>query len=210
MNYFKQNLILLILTISSISIVSSCSAYTLNEDELTGFMLGGIYFIDGYGGMDELVDILVNDENLTDDEELLIGYELYLEFPFDHSQAAESESYLIDYWDITNKTSLLLQMEELKSREHYYKAWDYARMVNLAAQGYSAKYLTQDEVREALAEILPLARAKYKTWEAYYDGYNDGLKDWDAQSEQVSSFGKLSHEILTHEKSIYNLVPLNP
>lgn len=210
MKYLKQNALILFLTISSVSIMNSCSSYELDEDELTSFMLGGIYFIDGYGGMDELVDILVNDENLTDDEELLVGYELYLQFPFDHTQATESASYLVNYWDITNKTSLFLQMEELKNKEHNHKAWDYARMVDIAAQGYSAKYLTKDEVREILTEILPLARAKYDTWEDYYDGYNAGLKAWDAESEQVILYGKLSHDILTHEKSIYNLIPLNP
>ncbi len=209
MKNFNNNLIIIVLMMALIPFLNSCESKESQDDQLTGFMLGGIYFIDGYGGMDRVAEILITEEGRSTDKELIEGYKVLLEYPFEISQKTENKSYLREFWDISNKNSLLDQMEVLKNREQEYKAWDYARIVNLAASGYAAEYLTKDEVQKAIAEILPLAREKYDTWEAYYAGYNDGLKDWDAQSQQVISFGKLSKDILSHSKSIYKLLPLH-
>ena len=209
MKNLKQTSILLLVIIGMMSFLNSCSSSELKDEQLSSFMLGGIYFIDGYGGMDSVAEILISDEGDTTDKELVAGYKVLLEFPFEPEQAADTQYYLREFWEINDKASLLEQMEVLKNRAHEYKAWDYARTVNIACNGYSAGYLTKEEVLAALKELLPLAQKKYDSWQAYYAAYNAGLKDWDAQSEQVISFGKLSEEILSHEKSIYTMLPLN-
>ncbi len=209
MKNLKQYLLVIIAIILTIPLLNSCSSGEIKDDQLSSFMLGGIYFIDGYGGMNRVAEILITDEGRSTDKELVEGYKELLEFPFEPKQAADTQYYLREYWEITDKAALLEQMEALKNREHEYKAWDYARSVNIACNGYSAGYLTKEEVLAALKELLPLAQKNYDTWEAYYAGYNAGLKDWDAQSQQVISYGKLSEEILSHEKSIYSILPLN-
>jgi len=205
----KHKLVGIILAIVLIPFLNSCDSKEIKDDQLSGFMLGGIYFIDGYGGMDRVAEILITEEGRSTNKELVEGYKVLLEFPFEPNQATDTQSYLREFWEISDKASLLKKMEILKNSEYKYKAWDYTRSVNIACNGYSAGYLTKEEVIIFLKELLPLAREKYDTWEAYYAGYNDGLKDWDAQSEQVISFGKTTKEILSHEKSIYNLLPLH-
>jgi len=205
----KHKLAGIILAIVLIPFLNSCGSKEIKDDQLSGFMLGGIYFIDGYGGMDRVAEILITEEGRSTDKELVEGYKELLEFPFETNQATDTQSYLREFWGINNKASLLKQMEVLKKREHNYKAWDYARSVNIACNGYSAGYFTKEEVLVVLKELLPLVREKYETWEAYYIDYNAGLKDWDAESQQVISFGKLSKDILNHEKSIYNILPLH-
>jgi len=206
----KHKLVAIILSIVLIPFLNSCDSKQIKDDQLTGFMLGGIYFIDGYGGMDRVAEILITEEDRSTNKELVEGYKRLLEFPFEPNQATNTQYYLREFWEINDKASLLKQMEILKNSEYKYKAWDYARSVNIACNGYSAGYLTKEEVFAFLNELLPLVREKYDTWEAYYTGYNNGLKDWDTQSEQVISFGKLSKEILGHQKSIYNILPLHP
>ncbi len=210
MKHFKHKLVVIILSIVLIPFLNSCDSSEIEDDQLSGFMLGGIYFIDGYGGMDRVTEILITEEGRSSNKDLVEGYKVLLEFPFEPNQATDTQSYLREFWEIKNKTDLLKQMEILKNSEYKYKAWDYARSVNIACNGYSAGYLTKEEVFVFLKELLPLVREKYDTWEAYYTGYNDGLKDWDAQSQQVISFGKATKEILGHEKSIYKLLPLHP
>lgn len=199
---------LIAVVISIMFLLNSCNTTETKDDQLSSFMLGGIYFIDGYGGMERFVEIMAK-ENRTTKKELVAGYKQYLEFPFETSQKTEILPYLKNFWDITDKASLLKQIEVLKTRELKHKAWDYGRLINLVANGYATEFLTKEEVLKITKEILSLARGKYSTWSDYYKSYNAGLKDWDETGEQTKSFGKLTKNILSNEKSIYNILPLH-
>ncbi|TSE07006.1 MULTISPECIES: DUF1266 domain-containing protein [Aquimarina] len=190
--------------------VSSCNstAEKIEDEQLSSFMLGGIYFFNGYGGIDEVKEMM-SSAGYTSNEELVSGYKEILEFPFESSQASGIKSMFRNMWEITNKATLLETLEDLKTREYKYKSWDYARIVNNACMGYAANYLTKDEVLEIIKEILPLAREKYKNWEAYFTDFNLGRVDWNPKDEEGEAFEFLSKNITKGEQSIYMILPLN-
>jgi len=133
-------------------------------------MLSGVYFINGYGGNDEVTNMMESAGN-TSNEEFVGGYKQILEFPFDPFQKSDVKYMLEIMWDITDNASLIETIQDLKTREYQYKSWDYARIVNNACLGYAAEYLSKDEAIKIAQEILPLAKEKYETWEAYFTDF---------------------------------------
>lgn len=189
-------------------ITQSCSKGSVKDEQLSSFMLGGIYFIHGYGGNNAVLSMM-DEAGYTSKTDLVSGYKEIFEFPFRPEEASGSKRVLKSAWDINNKETLLASVEDLKTKESAYKAWDYARIVNNLCIGYSAGYVTKEEVYPILTETLALARAKYKTWEAYYADFNLGRKGWDAEAEDGAIFETLSKTIIKGEQSIFNIIPLN-
>src|SRR5690606_41624039 len=118
--------------ITAFVLSQACSPSTIKDDELSSFMLGGIYFVNGYGGI-EATKQMISGAGYTTNEEIVDGYREIFLFPFDISQRNDIRGVLESWWDITDKESLLKQNGELKTRDYKYKAWDYARLVNNAA-----------------------------------------------------------------------------
>ncbi len=199
---------LILMAFFMLSLTQSCSNKKIEDEQLTGFMLGGIYFIHGFGGIDN-VNRMMASSGYKSNEDLAKGYKKLLEFPFRNNaqERTSCRSTLKNYWDITDKASLLETLESLKTKEFNHKAWDYARIVNNVCMGYGAGYITKDEGIKIVNELLPLAREKYANWEEYYTDYNLGRADWDPDSKN-DPFEKLSKEITKGEKSIYNILPL--
>jgi len=161
------------------------------------------------GNLVNLVDIHSVGKPGTPERKLLDGFTTYLTFPYDQSQQADLAGYLKELWKIGNKEELEMKIEELIKKEEGNKAWDYARIVNLSASGYAAKYLSKEEVLKIHGEILPMVRKEYADWEKYFEDYKAGLKAWNGTSNQAKESDELIKEVLTHEKSIYKLMPLN-
>ncbi|TMM56191.1 DUF1266 domain-containing protein [Maribacter algarum] len=191
-------------------VITSCgsSDSQIKDEQLSGFMLGGIYFFNGYGGADE-VKSMMSDAGYTSNADLVSGYKEILEFPFEKSQAAGIKSMFREMWDVTNKASLVETIQDLKTREHEFKAWDYARIVNNACMGYAAGYLSKDEVISMTQEVLPLAREKYPTWDAYYTDFNKGRIDWNENDPEAEAFQALSENMTKGDDSIFKIIPLN-
>ena len=177
------------------------------DNELKSFMLGGIYFIKGYGGMDTVASML-SSAGMSTDSELIDGYKEIMEFPFKPEQASDIKPVLSQMWDINNKEELTKTLEELKTKEDKYKAWDYARGVNNACMGYAAGFLTEDEVTEYVTSLLPLAQEKYNNWEDYYKDFDLGRKNWNADDPESAAFEAEAKNILSNPKSIYKILPL--
>lgn len=200
---------LILIAIITITTTQSCGAPEAPKDEkLSSFMLGGIYFINGYGGIED-VNEMMSSANYTTNDELISGYKEIFEFPFEPSQSSDIKPVLRSMWEITDKASLLSSIEELKTREYKYKAWDYARIVNNACMGYASGFITSEEGIKLAAEILPLAREKYTNWQEYYTDFNKGRVEWNADDPQKESFEFLAKNITTYENSIYSILPLN-
>ncbi|QWX84251.1 DUF1266 domain-containing protein [Cellulophaga sp. HaHaR_3_176] len=178
----------------------------LKDDKLSGFMVGGIYFVHGYGGQSEVNSMLVDYKT---DEELISAYKELFEFPFDDSQKSGTKRMLKSMWDISDKASLLKSIEDLQTKTYEYKAWDYARVVNNACMGYAAGYLSKDEVVAINSKTLALAKENYTDWEKYYTDFDLGRNDWDSEDSESEAFEKLSKNITKGEKSIYLVLPLN-
>lgn len=194
--------------ITAFVLSQGCSSSTIKDDELSSFMLGGIYFVNGYGGIDATKQ-MISGAGYTTNEEIVEGYREIFIFPFDTSQKNDIKGVLESWWGITDKESLLKQNEELKTREYKHKAWDYARLVNNTALGYATEYLTKEEATKMVEEILPLAREKYKTWEEYYTDYNLGRQEWDPENDDTAEFESLASDITKGDDSIYTILPLH-
>lgn len=112
-------------------------------------------------------------------------------------------------WEITDGAGLKEQLEKLKSGEGEHKAWDWARGVNIAWAGLRAGFITREEVDAYNASLVPLAQAKYADWNAYFDDFLAGCKDWNPEdtygsAEDIEKGGK---ELLENKASIYKVVP---
>lgn len=193
-----------------ISLTQSCGSSNeqIVDEQLSSFMLGGIYFFNGYGGVDEVKNMM-SDAGYTSNQELVSGYKEILEFPFDSSQKSGIKSMFKSMWDVTDKASLMSTIEDLKTKDYKYKSWDYARIINNACMGYAADYLSKEEVIAIAAETLPLARGKYENWDAYFTDFNLGRVEWNAEDPDGEAYESLSKNITKGEKSIYTILPLH-
>lgn len=210
MNTLKKMKIVLVVLLPFL-ILQSCgsnSSEKIEDEELSSFMLGGIYFFNGYGGTDAVANMM-SGAGYTTDEELVGGYKEILEFPFETSQASGIKSVFKSMWNISNKEQLLESINDLKTREHDYKAWDYARIVNNANMGYACGFLTKEEVKKITLEILPLARDKFKNWDEYFTDFNKGRTDWNAEDKDSETFEEIANTITKYDRSIYKILPLN-
>lgn len=209
MKKIKQIVAWALVLVLSMSVIS-CSDNKKeeeNHDELKSFMLGGIYFINGYGGMDQVQKILKS-AGISTDEELINGYEELFEFPFGPEQGSDIKEVFLDMWDIHNGDDLKKTLEELKTEDNKYKAWDYARYVNNACMGYAAGYLSKDEAKKYITDLLPVAQGKYSDWKTYFEDYTAGRENWDANTPDAAAFTKIAKDVVENPKSIYNLIPL--
>ena len=112
-------------------------------------------------------------------------------------------------WEITDGAGLKEQLEKLKSGEGEHKAWDWARGVNIAWAGLRAGYTTREEVDAYISSLVPLAQAKYADWNAYFDDFLAGCKDWNPEDTYGTSddIEKGFKELLENKASIYKVVP---
>lgn len=190
--------------------LQSCgsSSEQFKDEELSSFMLGGIYFFNGYGGTKNVTN-MISSAGYTSKKQLIKGYKEILEFPFKKAQASGVKSMFENMWDIADKASLLKTLEKLKTQKADHKSWDYARIINNSCMGYAVGWLTKKEVININKEILPLARKEYKTWDDYFADFEKGRIAWDANDPQAASYSALAKNITKGEKSIYAILPLN-
>ncbi len=179
-----------------------------DDPQLKSFMLGGIYFINGYGGTKE-VKKMINDAGYRTESEWASGYKQLLEFPFEKVDGRGISEVLKKSWNITDKESLLSSIDELKTQDTKYKAWDFSRIANNLCMGYAAGYVTKEEVYPILSETLKLAQEKYKTWEEYFTDFDLGRKEWNPDDPEKEVYEKLAKKITKGNGSIYVLQPLH-
>ncbi|SFW14000.1 DUF1266 domain-containing protein [Cellulophaga fucicola] len=208
MKKVKQLKLAAIYCIAIFSAVSCSKSEQLKDEQLSSFMLGGIYFIHGYGGVGD-VEAMMSNAGYTTNEELVSGYKEIFEFPFEKSDAAGAKRMLKSAWDITSKESLLESLEELKTRDYTYKSWDYARVTNNVCMGYASGYITKEESLEILSETLVIAKEKYTDWDTYFSDFEKGRVEWNSNDPEKESYETLAKTITKGEKSIYNILPLN-
>jgi hypothetical protein len=212
----KTNKFVMILCMGASLLTTSCGSKNSGEGsekladaELSGFMLGGIYFINGWGGNEEVTN-LVKQNAGEDKEEIIKQYKDLLIYPFKPEDGDGAKQTLSAAWEINSKADLEKTLKELQNDPaSKHKAWDYARLVNNVCMGYAAGYLTKEEGASYVSSTLPLAKAAYKNWGDYYTDYNEGRKEWNPEDEDGEAYDKLSKEITKGEYSIYTILPLN-
>lgn len=183
----------------------------IQDDQLKAFMLGGIYFENGYGGKSKTEEYVA--QYGTDDETLLKTYNEVFVFPFKPEEASQIKPVLNDMWGIKDKASFLEMADELKKhtlKSSFTKSWDYARLVNVTALSYAVGYINKEEATKIVKEILPMAKAEYKTWDAYFADFAKGRNMWDKEETQdKKDFNALANTITKGEHNIYQMLPLN-
>ena len=197
----------------SVFLLASCGGgetkeESLKDDQLSAFMLGGMYFYNGFGGIDA-VETMISSAGYSSDKQIISGYKELFEFPFTTEQKSSIKSMFSSMWDINSKDDLLATLKDFKRKESKYKAWDYARIINNSCMGYAADYLSKAEVLDIIKEVLPLAKSKYKDWKAYFNDFDLGRKEWNSEDPQAESFETITKNVAKNPKSIYNLLPLN-
>ena len=199
-NFFKAAL----LAVAAVCGLASCGDKTADYDALRPTLLGGVYFYRGYGGVDA-VDAQLKSAAVSKTE----GYkELFLN-PYENESVSNVTAILSNDWEITDGAGLKEQLEKLKSGEGEHKAWDWARGVNIAWAGLRAGFITREEVDAYNASLVPLAQAKYADWNAYFDDFLAGCKDFDPEDTYGSAedIEKGVKELLEKKASIYKVVP---
>ena len=199
-NFFKAAL----LAVAAVCGLASCGDKTADYDALRPTLLGGVYFYHGYGGVDA-VDAQLKSAAVSK----IAGYkELFLN-PYENESVSNVTSMLSNDWEITDGTGLKEWLEKLKSDKGEYKAWDWARGVNIAWAGLRAGYITREEVDAYNASLVPLAQAKYADWNAYFDDFLAGCKDWNPEDTYgtAEDIEKGVKELLENKASIYKVVP---
>lgn len=177
--------------------------------ELKSFMLGGMYFYNGFGGVSTVESQISERENKT---KMIEEYREIFILPFTSDQADGIKNVFSKMWDINSKSDLEATLKKLlngESKKPSYKAWDYARLVNNACMGYAAGYLTEQEAKHYAAEALVAAQKNFKTWDDYLKDYNEGRNAWDPEAEDKEEFDKVTSEMLTTKDGIYSFLPLN-
>lgn len=184
---------------------------TPKETELKGFMVGGPYFMYGFGGVSAVESM--TEKNGTEKEDLVTSYRDLFILPFKRDeQAADVKATLKEWWDIDSKQKLMTCIEDLKTQQdsaNPHKAWDFARIVNNACMGYAAGWLTEEETKKYVAETYDLTQKKFKTWAEFLDDYNAGRKTWNPESEDAAQFDKVTADMLKNPNGIYQLLPLH-
>lgn len=179
------------------------------EQELRCFMLGGIYFIYGYGGIDSVVKIIKQStRKIADHDAFLNAYKEILVFPFEKDQEKGMKEFFETRWDIFNRENLIETIQRFKTREGKHKAWDYVRIAQIAAMGYACSYLNEKEVKDHLLELLPIVQERYDDWSSYYNDFLQGRATWSPNDEEMPIYKEIVSNLTTFERSIYGMLPL--
>lgn len=198
---------------SSKSNKESSTENKIQNDELKAFMLGGIYFENGYGGK-SATETHAN-QNGTKPQELVEAYSKLFIFPFNQggSEGSGAKQMLDNYWDVKSKDSLLAVLDKLKTHKmesSHTKAWDYARYVNNVCLGYAAGYLTKEEGSQLVQSILPQAKVDYKSWDDYFVDFAIGRDKWNnEETPDKKALDELAKTIPKGDNNIYQILPLN-
>lgn len=106
---------------------AAAKSETVQDEKIYPFMLGGIYFFNGYGGPDRVFNQMIKPEVHKQPgeagfvPELETAYVKYFVFPFkkeDDPGGAEARATLKEWWDIKNKEELEKSLNWLLNEGH--------------------------------------------------------------------------------------------
>ena len=199
-NFFR----VVLLAVAAVCALASCGGNTADYDALRPTLLGGVYFYSDHDGVDAF-DAQIKSEALSK----LEGYKEYFIDPYKGQSVDSVVTMLRKDWGVTDSVGLKELLENLKSSEGEYKAWDWGRGVYIVWAGLRAGYTTREEVDAYISSLVPLAQAKYADWNAYFNDFLAGRKAWDPQDEYggAAEFEEIVKDLLENEASIYKVVP---
>lgn len=166
----NYSICLLILSLFSIT---SCSKKQA-DDRLSGHILMGPFttmIISGTTMSEKL-----NDLSDVPDEELQDEYKALFALPYSPAISQQAKNILSNEYQVSNNSAVEETITGLldKSKSSEYKAYQYARAVNVANMAYSAGYFSKDEVSSCEQKVLIEAKANYKSWADYLEDFLSG------------------------------------
>ena len=166
---------------------TAAKSETVQDEKIYPFMLGGIYFFNGYGGADRVFNQMIKPEVHKQPgeqgfvTELESAYVKYFVFPFkkeDDPGGTEARTTLKEWWDINNKEDLEKSLNWLLNEGHqevyavYRKALDENGGGNADLTKIDLKKYGLDKDRETTAR-LQVVKDNYAAFS------KAGIKAWD-------------------------------
>lgn len=167
--------------------VANSKSETVQDEKIYPFMLGGIYFFNGYGGPDRVFNQMIKPEvHKAPGEkgfvtELETAYVKYFVFPFkkeDDPGGKEARTTLKEWWDIKNKEELEKSLNWLLNEGHQevYAAYRKA----LEENGGAAADISKIDLKKYSLDNDDDAKLKLQLVKDNYSAYSRaGIKSWD-------------------------------
>jgi len=99
--------------------------FTIKDDTLASFMLGGIYIFQGYGGAEKTFQMIKSEIHSQPGDDKFVGdldvvYRKLFEYPYHQStkEKMDSRSILASWWDVHNEHEFHLLLTQLQERGH--------------------------------------------------------------------------------------------
>lgn len=134
------------ISIAIISLLFACNNSSTNkndetnelrikDDKLTGFLLSGIYFFNGYGGAPAVYDMIKSSSNHEPhtkefSEELDKNYSELMIYPFGAEEGESSKETLEEFWDVKDKAMFMETLNYLKKSGHHNEFIIYKKMID--------------------------------------------------------------------------------
>ncbi len=173
----------------------------IKNDNLTGFMLGGIYFIHGFGGVGSVYNNTVQAEGSEPTAaEMEKAYVENVIYPYTTSQGSQISSMLQSDWNVNNKEEFL-KTEEWLLNEGHQKEFDTLKNAftqnggdSAAIAKLDAKKLKLDLNKETLKKRATFIKDHLSEFG------NAGIKAWDiARYVNMVCFGYATGYITKEE-----------
>lgn len=100
-------------------------------------------------------------------------------WPSDRAQQS-----LQSWYGITDRPTLMKQVEGLKAAAPANAAWDMVRAVDLLRMGFAAGYLDEDDCWEKIRQVALVLQQHYKSWEELGAAFERGMHAWQDSRRQ--------------------------
>jgi hypothetical protein len=160
---------------------------TVQDEKIYPFMLGGIYFFNGYGGADRVFNQMIKPEvHKAPGEngfvaELEAAYVKYFVFPFkkeDDPGGKEARATLKEWWDVRNKEELEKSLNWLLNEGHQQVYAAYRKALD--ENGGAAADINKIDLKKYNLQDDEAPKVKLQLVKDNYNAYSKaGIKAWD-------------------------------
>lgn len=120
---------------------------------------------------------------------------------------------LLTEWGITDRDSGEQVVQSLlssaQSAEHFVKAWDYSRAMQLTAWFYLADYYTVEESLDKQLEIAKQIQNEFSSWEDFNLSYMTGFRNWCTDESRLNSRERIYRDTSRYPQSPFHTIDWN-
>lgn len=157
--------------------------FQIHDDTLGAFMLGGVYFFQGYGGVDKTYKLIQKEMKKSPGDEgfvenLHVVYRKMFEYPYHRSEKDKQESResLTKWWEVHNAHEFHLLLDQLRAKGHQ-EVFEQCKKVIDENGGADADI---SKIDYAKYKINPEAAVLMQFVKDHYAAFGkSGIKAWD-------------------------------